>query len=215
MNNSNTNSECPICCKSFPSDAIEVHVNRCIFLNTTTISNGDNSSIKEPKRSFSVFQSNSPTGIKKPKLDENVKKKSATVSGKRLLTNVDKIQTIEIDDNISDDQTAVSTNPFTNNIVGLNSRLNYDNTAFIEVIWRQDESAFKIHRRYKQFHTVGWENAPRHDWRLRWSGSHYREKYHSPSSIGQEWSAQYDFVGSARMRKGFNFKRRKRVFKLC
>lgn len=91
MNSSDTNSDCPICCKPFPSDTIEIHVNRCIFLNTREINN--DSSVKEPKRSFSVFQSNSPTGAKKQKLD--VKKKSAPASGKQT---VEKIPTIEIKD---------------------------------------------------------------------------------------------------------------------
>lgn len=107
MNNPETNSECPICCKPFPSDAIEIHVNRCIFLNTRE-ENGD-SSVKETKRSFSVFQSNSPTSGKKPKLD--VKKKSAPASGKPSAA-VEKIRTIEITDDFDDDKVAVSKSTF-------------------------------------------------------------------------------------------------------
>lgn len=108
MNNLNTHSECPICCKSFPADTIEIHVNRCIFLNTTE-ANTD-SSVKEQKRSFSVFQSSSsPTSVKKPKLD--VKKKTAPASGKQSAA-MQKISTLEINDDDFDDKDVSVVNPF-------------------------------------------------------------------------------------------------------
>lgn len=86
MNSSDTNSECPVCGKHFPSDEIEIHVNRCIFLNTKT---------EAPKRTFSVFNSNSsPVGAKKLKLAENVKRKDVSKSK----PTVEKTPIIDIDD---------------------------------------------------------------------------------------------------------------------
>lgn len=117
MNNSDAKSECPICLKSFPSDTIEIHVNRCIFLNTTEANS--EGSVKEPKRSFSVFQSksptssktNSPTSVKKPKLDVNTKKKVASTSGRKNFS-VEKIPTIEISDDMENEKEAVSNQNF-------------------------------------------------------------------------------------------------------
>lgn len=79
-------SECPVCDKSFPTTAIEVHVNRCIFLNTQTdecasgtISSSSvassssgvvvSASKDANKRNFGVFESRSPGEVKKPKLN--------------------------------------------------------------------------------------------------------------------------------------------------
>lgn len=108
MNNSDVNSECPICSKVFPADAIEIHVNRCIFLNTTT-DNSDGTT-KEPKRTFSVFQSNSPTSSgKKAKLDvigNGIKKK--TTASVRPSSSVEKMPTIEIKDDVDDPKRSVS-----------------------------------------------------------------------------------------------------------
>lgn len=66
-----TNSECPVCSKTFSSNEIEIHVNRCIFLNTQP----QNSSTvdKQPttsgsnKRNFNIF-GKSPGSNKKVKL---------------------------------------------------------------------------------------------------------------------------------------------------
>ncbi|XP_037030743.1 ATPase WRNIP1-like [Bradysia coprophila] len=109
MNKSETNSECPICSKLFPADAIETHVNRCIFLNTRT-DNSDGAA-KEPKRTFGVFQSNSPTGGgKKPKLDVNVNgtKKRSILSGKASSA-AEKLSAIEIKDDVDDAKRTQST----------------------------------------------------------------------------------------------------------
>lgn len=108
MNNSDTKSECPICCKPFSPDAIELHVNRCIFLNTKEENN--DSSFKESKRNFSVFQSSSPKGVKKPKLDVNLKKSSTSGSSKQIVdtAKVQKYLTIEINDDFVPDKKAVS-----------------------------------------------------------------------------------------------------------
>lgn len=68
MDEEQSDKECPICCKNFPVDVIEIHVNRCIFLNTTEEKPKDNNN----KRSFSVFNakhhnenSQSPESAKK------------------------------------------------------------------------------------------------------------------------------------------------------
>lgn len=109
MNNTDTKSECPICCKPFPSDEIEIHVNRCIFLNTKEENN--DSSFKESKRNFSVFQSSSPKGgNKKPKLDVNSKKTATSGSSRQIegTAKVQKKQTIEINDDFVPDIKAVS-----------------------------------------------------------------------------------------------------------
>lgn len=70
-------SECPICCKTFPSDAIEAHVNRCIFLNSANDDEKEKS--KENKRTFSVFNKSnrSPTA-------ENKKFKKSEATSKRV-----------------------------------------------------------------------------------------------------------------------------------
>lgn len=68
MDEEQSDKECPICCKKFPADVIEIHVNRCIFLNSTEETPKDNIN----KRSFSVFNakhhnenSQSPESAKK------------------------------------------------------------------------------------------------------------------------------------------------------
>lgn len=64
---SSADAECPVCSKYFPSDSIEVHVNRCLFLNSTDDDKPKDSS----KRSFSIF-----SGTKPAESPENIKKKS-------------------------------------------------------------------------------------------------------------------------------------------
>lgn len=114
MNNSDTKSECPICCKPFPSDEIQIHVNRCIFLNARE--EKIDCPAKESKRSFSVFQSNSPTGVKKPKLDVNIKKRNVPASGRKH-TAVETIPTIEIKDDIVGDGEDVAVSDLNFNFV--------------------------------------------------------------------------------------------------
>lgn len=46
-------AQCPICTKSFTVDSIEVHVNRCIFLNCEEEKSDENKNNK--KRSFDIF----------------------------------------------------------------------------------------------------------------------------------------------------------------
>lgn len=74
---SSTNSECPICGKSFAVDSIEVHVNRCIFLNCTEEKQDEN---KNKKRNFGVFGRADAT-------EETTSKKSRTVLGSTSLLN--------------------------------------------------------------------------------------------------------------------------------
>lgn len=68
-----TNSECPVCSKTFPSNEIEKHVNRCIFLNTqpqnsSTVDNHNNNKpTGSNKRNFNIF-GKSPGSNKKVKL---------------------------------------------------------------------------------------------------------------------------------------------------
>lgn len=64
---SSAEAECPICSKCFPTDLIEVHVNRCIFLNSTDCDKPKDSN----KRSFSIFN-----GTKNSESPDNTKKKS-------------------------------------------------------------------------------------------------------------------------------------------
>lgn len=67
MAESSEKSDCPICCKSFPTDIIEVHVNRCIFLHATEEDGADKKK-DNTKRGFSAYKG-SPTGdVKKPRL---------------------------------------------------------------------------------------------------------------------------------------------------
>lgn len=57
-----SDSECPICGKHFDQTAIEVHVNRCIFLNSDEVQTNPPNKDATNKRSFSIFagsQSNS------------------------------------------------------------------------------------------------------------------------------------------------------------
>lgn len=72
METDSQTSECPICCKDFPKDAIEVHVNRCIFLNTT---DGEDKT-KETKRSYSVFKGSPSADNKRKKLSTGSMSKS-------------------------------------------------------------------------------------------------------------------------------------------
>lgn len=91
-------SECPICCKTFPSDAIEAHVNRCIFLNCTS-ADSENEKPKENKRTFSVFnQTNrSPT-------TENKKFKKSETTAKRVSAPAASVQlTVLSDDDDSEE----------------------------------------------------------------------------------------------------------------
>lgn len=64
---SGSSAECPICTKPFSADSIEMHVNRCIFLNSTEFGKPKESN---NKRSFSIF-----AGSKKNGSPDNVNKK--------------------------------------------------------------------------------------------------------------------------------------------
>lgn len=97
-NQKESNSECPICLKYYPNDTIEVHVNRCIFLNSD---NSNNETSKDNnKRSFGIFSTNkasptaSPPGMAKKKL-KNIHEKSDTVATPSTSSNTfqDKITT--------------------------------------------------------------------------------------------------------------------------
>lgn len=72
MESNEANSECPVCSKTFSSNEIEKHVNRCIFLNTQPESStGENHNNNKPsgsnKRNFNIF-GKSPGSNKKVKL---------------------------------------------------------------------------------------------------------------------------------------------------
>lgn len=64
---SSADAECPICTKKFPKSEIEVHVNRCIFLNCSEETPDES---KHKKRSFGIFNRNSSTTT-----DESASKK--------------------------------------------------------------------------------------------------------------------------------------------
>lgn len=77
-----SDAECPICGKYFATDAIEVHVNRCIFFNSTT-------SISETtkdnnKRTFSIFNANKANPLASP--PGNAKKKTKNTNDKSNIT---------------------------------------------------------------------------------------------------------------------------------
>lgn len=98
----NSSAECPICCKTFPPDTIQLHVNRCIFLNATN--EDEIEKPKENKRTFSVFSksSRSPTA-------ENKKfKKSETISkATNASQSAASVHISDDDDVINDDLMAV------------------------------------------------------------------------------------------------------------
>lgn len=57
-----TYTECPICLRSVPKHTIEVHVNRCIFLNDESPSSSSSNShtistVSTKKRTFEIFDS--------------------------------------------------------------------------------------------------------------------------------------------------------------
>ncbi|XP_031630272.1 ATPase WRNIP1-like [Contarinia nasturtii] len=65
-------AECPICCKHFPKDSIEVHVNRCIFLNCSEETTKDSTN----KRSFRIFNANKTNAMASPPGNANKKVKN-------------------------------------------------------------------------------------------------------------------------------------------
>lgn len=71
--NQSEDAECPICGKNFPSNAIELHVNRCIFLNSTDEPVKDNN-----KRTFSIFSGSqcSPTSSQSSVGNKKIKKEN-------------------------------------------------------------------------------------------------------------------------------------------
>lgn len=60
---SDSNAECPICGKSFVQNVIEVHVNRCIFLNSSTQNDMDKPKEVNNKRPFRVFSAAKTSGV--------------------------------------------------------------------------------------------------------------------------------------------------------
>lgn len=64
--------ECPICLRSVPKHSIEIHANRCIFLNEDTPSTSTASSSNNPfimsKRQSEIIDTTSPLRPKKLKL---------------------------------------------------------------------------------------------------------------------------------------------------
>jgi len=89
-------SICPICNKSFPIQGIEVHANRCIFLNTTTTS--ETKVTPTNKRNFDIFDRAAPSkqnSAKKVKLDFNRKDKKEA----KIITQIN-ISDDDDDDNI-------------------------------------------------------------------------------------------------------------------
>lgn len=93
-------SECPICCKAFPTDAIEAHVNRCIFLNST--SENESEKPKENKRTFSVFS----TTNRSPTVESKKFKKSVSFP-KRIPAIATAVEISDDDSNGDEDGLAV------------------------------------------------------------------------------------------------------------
>lgn len=107
----NAPSECPICCKTFPADTIQTHVNRCIFLNST-----EEETPKENKRTFSVFsQAN-----RSPIVESKKFKKSETVS-KRISAPL-AATTIHVSDEDDADDDDVLAVPSTSKSTGFDAK---------------------------------------------------------------------------------------------
>lgn len=74
------NSECPVCSKEFPTNEIEKHVNRCIFLFTQpqkeNHNNNKGSGSGTNKRNFNIF-GKSPESNKKMKLGSSSSNKKS------------------------------------------------------------------------------------------------------------------------------------------
>lgn len=102
-------SECPICCKSFPADAIESHVNRCIFLNST--SDDDKEKPNENKRTFSVFNKSN----RSPSLENKKFKKMEPMSKRAILPSIP--ATVHISDD--DDVVGENAEPSTSATIGI------------------------------------------------------------------------------------------------
>lgn len=96
-------SECPICCKSFTADAIEAHVNRCIFLNSTNEDEKDRPN--ENKRTFSVFNKSN----RSPTVENKKFKKLEPISKRAIIPSV--AATVHISDD--DDVVGVNAMPST------------------------------------------------------------------------------------------------------
>lgn len=100
---STSHSQCPICNKGFPTDQIEVHANRCIFLNTTNeqglITSPKTTTQPEKKRNFQLFD-RSPAEIKRPKLDKS--KKIRTNGSSKNVS-----ETVVLSDDTSNSETSV------------------------------------------------------------------------------------------------------------
>lgn len=94
-------AECPICDKNFPVDLIEVHVNRCIFLNSTeavpTLS-----ATSDHKRTFGVFEPRSSAELKRPKLSESPASRERKPSGSSAWNNKTIAQVVTLSDDDSE-----------------------------------------------------------------------------------------------------------------
>lgn len=98
-------SECPICCKSFGADIIEVHVNRCIFLHATEEDNSEKK--KEPKRGFSAYKGSPTAETKKPRMASPFARSPKTVPA-ATVTKTKSASVVLSSDDENDSQNAVS-----------------------------------------------------------------------------------------------------------
>lgn len=118
---SSAQSECPVCDKLFPTNAIEAHVNRCIFLNTqddsatsgiissssSSVSNGivstGSASKDTKKRTFGLFDPRSPIEIKKQKTGRST---SALSNGRAKMAVGSSSTVIDLDDDGDEENSA-------------------------------------------------------------------------------------------------------------
>lgn len=110
-------AECPICFKKIGKDDIEIHVNRCIFLNTRTETN-----TTDNKRNFKVFGSSecSPSSVKKVRLNSTITTKSGKDASSASAAGG------------GDHLSSASTSKNTNNVKVDNEKIKKQNTNVIE-----------------------------------------------------------------------------------
>lgn len=109
-----SDTECPICGKYFEKDVIEVHVNRCLFLNGNEEPVRDNN-----KRSFGIFAANQSSLGCSPPLDSAKKKSKETTD-----ENVDRsnVQTNQ-NESISCSGAMLTKQPFLSNNIPLAEKM--------------------------------------------------------------------------------------------
>lgn len=117
-NKAPTQAECPVCEKSFKPEVIEVHVNRCIFLNTTE----EHDRTRENKRSFGAsFNANRSPANDNKKFRKTTQQISSPSASKKMTnfgnTNQSSTKTSSLENTLKKDKSHEDKdNPSTSNI---------------------------------------------------------------------------------------------------